>query len=159
MLHLGLTLKAPLYFANSTGVPLFTDYALVHVINEIFYSGISVLISRPIKPPSEVTRDPRCDLNHRLAVFEPLFGRKYRFQGGGSGQTMAKSRGSEFSLASDVKGLPFVSGPNDGSSHKPCSSICFLGEPQTRRVSVIGRTKHKPSSHHTGTGYFQHPTL
>ena len=33
------------------------------------------------------------------------------------------------------KGLARLLWPNDGSNHKLCSSMCFLGGPQTRRVS------------------------
>ena len=38
------------------------------------------------------------------------------------------------------QGLPFC-----GGAKKLRSSFCFLGEPQTRRVSVSGRTKQKPA--------------
>src|SRR5208337_1887976 len=42
--------------------------------------------------------------------------------------------------ARKCQGLPFC-----GGAKKLRSSICFLGEPQTRRVSVSGRTKQKPA--------------
>lgn len=37
---LGPTLRATVYFANSTGVPLFMDYALADVISMAFYVGL-----------------------------------------------------------------------------------------------------------------------
>jgi hypothetical protein len=42
--------------------------------------------------------------------------------------------------ARKCQGLPFC-----GGAKKLRSSFCFLGEPQTRRVAVSGRTKQKPA--------------